>query len=189
MFFSQLKRTWYKKGELNLRYQYRFYEENFLADLKIVDRLAEVRKDQARVSFRYQLSNSWEIGNRVEFVQFLKSGEPPQYGILAYQDLQWTGMSHRWKASGRLIYFNIDSYNARIYSFERDMLYSFSFPFFFHHGCRFYFNQRWNLNSRWTVWTKYGISKYFDIDHLGSGLDRIEQDYRSEIRLQVRFRW
>lgn len=88
-----------------------------------------------------------------------------------------------------MIYFDIDSYNARIYSFERDMLYSLSFPFYYHRGARLYINQRVKLNKKWAIWAKVGWTRYFDQDSYGSGLDLVEKNRRTEIRFQIQYQW
>ncbi|MVZ66474.1 hypothetical protein GQF61_11445 [Sphingobacterium sp. DK4209] len=170
LFYSQIQRIWYKRGAIALRYQHREYEENYLAKFKVYDELAKVKKDQIRINFHYKISTNWEIANRVEFTHFSKSMEHKQNGVLAYQDFQWQDVEKRWKASVRMIYFDIDSYNARIYSFERDMLYSLSFPFYYHRGARLYINQRVKLNKKWAIWAKVGWTRYFDQDSYGSAL-------------------
>ncbi len=189
LYYTRIQRIWYKRGAIALRFQHREYEENYLAEFKVYDDLAKVTKNQMRMNFNFKISNNWELASRVERSYFFKSKESKQNGLLAYQDFQWQDGNKRWKVSLRTIYFDVDSYNARIYSFERDLLYSLSFPFYYHRGARLYINQRVKLNKHWTIWTKVGWTRYFNRDSYGSGLDLVDKNHRTEIRFQIRYQW
>src|SRR5690606_17558544 len=127
-FLSQLTYTWYKKGNLSLRYRYRLKEEN-LTGLAPEHFLAEVVKNQLRLHFQYKLSDVWEIRTRTEGVQYEKEAGSV-YGGLVYQDVFWRPTWRKLQVNARMAFFHTDSYDARLYAFENDVLYANSFPLY-----------------------------------------------------------
>jgi len=127
-FMSQFTYSWYKKGKIALRYRHRLREEN-AARTAPENRLAEVLKDQLRLDFRYRLSGVWELRARLEGVRYEKENAP-EYGGLAYSDVFWRPSKRGPQANVRFAVFRTDSYNARLYAHESDVLYANSFPLY-----------------------------------------------------------
>lgn len=86
----------------------------------------------------------------------------------------------------RLQYFETDGYNSRLYAYENDVLYSYSIPAFFDKGFRYYLNLNYDLTRKLTLWVRWAQTIFRDKKSIGSGLDEIEGNSRSELRLQVR---
>ncbi len=187
--YSQVRYIWYKKGYLSLRAQWRKGEENFVAILQREEELAAMQKRQLRFHAQYKVSPAWEFLQRLEVLHFQKEGQAQQWGRLIYQEWQWTSSSKRWRTGFRLAYFHADSYQARLFAYERDVLYAFSFPFFYQEGFRFYLNQRWVWNKRLSVWFKYGLSHYVGLTEVGTGLDATYGNQRNTLKLQIRYQW
>ena len=112
-----------------------------------------------------------------------------QYGFLVFQDLIWN--RPRWKMGGnlRFAYFNADSYEARLFAYERDVLYSFSFPSYFRKGFRFYLNQKFKPLKGIDIWLRYAITTYGNLKEFGSGLDKIIGNNKSDLKVQIRYAW
>jgi hypothetical protein len=89
------------------------------------------------------------------------------------------------KANVRFQYFETVGYNSRIYAYESDVLYSFSVPAFFNKGFRYYLNFDYDISKRCTVWLRWAQTIMADQQKLGSGLDEINGDRRTEIKVQV----
>ncbi len=85
----------------------------------------------------------------------------------------------------RLQYFETDSYNSRMYAYENDVLYSYSIPVFYDKGYRYYINLNYDLNERLSVWARFVQTIYSNKIIVGSGLDEIQRNKRSEIKLQL----
>jgi hypothetical protein len=90
--------------------------------------------------------------------------------------------------STRLAYFDTESFNARIYAFENDVLYAFSFPAYYYRGMRMYANIRWDITRSISVWLRVSNLFYHDRDEIGSGMELIDAKNRTDIKAQVRFR-
>lgn len=86
----------------------------------------------------------------------------------------------------RLQYFETDGYNSRIYAYENDVLYSYSIPAFFDKGFRYYFNLNYDLGKKISFWLRLAQTVYQDKGSVGSGLDEINGNRRTELKLQAR---
>jgi len=84
--------------------------------------------------------------------------------------------------------FDIPFYNAKIYTYEPDLLYSFSAPACYGQGIRCMLLVQAGLGRKIDLWGYFGVLKYFDRTTIGSGLDEIEGSLRSEVKVQVRVR-
>ncbi|MEO6837462.1 MAG: hypothetical protein ABI185_03680, partial [Ginsengibacter sp.] len=85
----------------------------------------------------------------------------------------------------RLSYFETDGYDSRIYAFENDVLYGYSIPVFFNKGFRYYANLHYKFSKKLGVWTRFSQFVYADQFEIGSGLDKIKGNKKSEIKFQV----
>ena len=86
----------------------------------------------------------------------------------------------------RLQYFETDGYNSRIYAYENDVLYSYSIPAFYDKGYRYYVTFNYDLTQKLSFWLRWAQTIYRDKTSIGSGLDEIDGNKRSEIKFQVR---
>jgi hypothetical protein len=93
------------------------------------------------------------------------------------------------KGNIRLQYFETDSYNSRIYAYENDVLYSFSIPAFFDKGFRYYFNASYVAGKQLTFWLRLSQTRYLGKKVIGSGLDEINHSRKTDLRLQLKYRF
>ena len=89
----------------------------------------------------------------------------------------------------RLQYFNTEGYNSRLYAYENDVLYSFSIPVFYNKGYRYYANINYDLNKKISFWIKWAQTLYRDKSLIGTGLDEIKGNSKSEIKLQIAYKF
>ena len=83
------------------------------------------------------------------------------------------------------MYFETGGYNSRVYAFENDVLYSYSIPVFFDKGYRYYINVNYDITRKLKGWVKVAQTYYSDKITVGSGLDQIRGNRRTEIKLQL----
>ncbi|MGJ1540219.1 ComEA family DNA-binding protein [Sphingobacterium spiritivorum] len=187
--FSQFTYRWYKKGKLALRFRHRFREENSSGIEFAEQILAELRRNQLRCEFEYKLTNQWMIRSRAEVVRYTKEFDVPEKGWLGAQDVFWSSRNKRVSANLRIAYFHTDGFNSRIYTYENDVLYSSSFPAYFDKGYRSYANGRWRIRKNIDLWVKYAVTFYPDKDVIGSGLEQIAGNRKSDIKIQGRIQF
>lgn len=88
-------------------------------------------------------------------------------------------------ANLRLQYFETDNYDSRIYAYENDVLYGFSIPAFSDKGYRYYTNINYDFSKKLSVWLRWAQLIYLNRNTVGSGLDEIQGNRRTEIRMQL----
>ena len=112
-----------------------------------------------------------------------------QLGFLAYQDLVFRKLGSPLQLTGRICLFDTDDYDARIYAYENDVLYAYSVPAFSDQGMRLYAIARYTVTRGIDIWLRYAQTYYTKLNVIGSGLDEINGNTKSEIKAEVRFKF
>ncbi|WP_166785136.1 ComEA family DNA-binding protein [Sphingobacterium psychroaquaticum] len=186
-FLSQFTFRWYKVGRLSIRYRYRERPQNMTGE-EPENTVVETQRRQLRIDFRYRLSAQWEVRTRTDGVVYTKANEDA-YGGLLYQDVFYRLSNNRLQLNLRLALFHTDSYDARIYAFENDVLYANSFPLYHDKGWRSYVNVRYRIAKRMDIWFRVAQTRFTNRETVGSGLEQIEGNKRTDIKVQMRYRW
>ncbi|KLT67133.1 helix-hairpin-helix domain-containing protein [Pedobacter sp. BMA] len=174
---------------LKLLWRFKTETKQQNTDLEVpVNFLDNVKKEGYRFEVSWQISKNWAFQNRFEVSQYKKGDVSRELGYLIYQDINYLALS---KLSGniRLAYFNTPSYNSRIYAYEDDVLYNFAFGMYSGKGYRSYLNLRYRLAKKLDVWTRYAIFIYGNTETVGTYLDEIQGNKKSEIKIQLRYRF
>jgi len=177
-----------KTFKILTRYKREVKQQN--TDLNVpVKFLDDVKKTGYRMELRWQLNKKWAMQNRAEVSQYKKGGAKPEFGYMIYQDVDYSPMFAKLTGNIRLAYFNTPSYNSRIYVYEDDVLYSFSFGMYNGKGFRSYLNLKYNLAKKLNVWIRYAIFFYQGAETVGTYLDEIKGNKKSEAKIQVRYQF
>lgn len=184
--FGQMTYTPNKQFKLLGRFRQQIKEENSEvkgAGLDIVD------KRDFRLELNYKIGDDFAIRNRVEIVRYQKGIMHPVFGFLSIQDIIYDSMGSKFSGNIRFALFETSGFDTRIYAYENDVLYSYSVPAYQGKGIRFYINGRYNLSRKTDLWLRYAMTSYAYQETIGSGGDLIEGNTRSDIRLQLRFKF
>jgi hypothetical protein len=109
-------------------------------------------------------------------------------GYLIYQDIVWKNRSDKISLALRYSLFDTDSYDERIYAYENDVLYAFSVPVYYYKGNRGYIILRYKIISSISCWLRFSHTYFSNRSTIGSGLDEIEGNSKSEIKIQLRIK-
>jgi hypothetical protein len=151
--------------------------------------LDQVKRAGYRLEVNWLLNKNWSLQNRAEVSQYKKGAANKEFGYLIYQDIDYSPMFSRITGNIRFAYFNTPSYNSRIYAYEDDVLYSFSFGMYSGKGYRTYLNLKYNLAKKLNIWMRYGLFIYKDVETVGTYLDEIKGNKKSEVKLQLRYQF
>jgi len=140
--------------------------------------------NRLRLNFTHDLNEQVSLKSRIELSFYSKQSS--EKGILVCQDFAFKPVQKSYSVNGRLAYFSTDGYNARLYAYENDLLYSFSVPALYGNGIRAYFNLQQKLGSKFTFWLKLAATHQFAQKN-----DEIAVDpsTKSEVKFQVRYRF
>ncbi len=150
--------------------------------------LSEVRKLRSR-SFRtqiiYKLSSQITLKSRVDLIWYAETGEETEKGFSGLAEVYFKSGVLPLTLNGRLQFFETGSYNTRIYAYENDVMYYSSVPALFDKGSRFYINIRLDLGKKLQIWGRFAQTIYRGKESIGSGLDEIPGNRKSEARVQI----
>jgi len=147
------------------------------------------RKSHIRFHISYPVADGLSFQNRLEISHYRKGAGAREYGYLAYHDIIYKPPSFPLSFSLRYCMFDTESYFSGIYTYEHDVLYSFSIPSFFDRGIRTYLNARWDLGKHVDLWFKYALTCYRDRETISSGLNEIIGNKKSDLRVQLRLKF
>src|SRR5205085_6255697 len=132
----------------------------------------------------YKVDPAINLKCRTELLWYDK-GSRQQTGFLQLFDIAYVPMLKPYSGIVRLQYFETDGYDARIYAYENDVLYSYSIPAFFDKGFRYYVTINYNVTKDISFWIRFAQAIYPDKTSIGSGLDEIAGNRKTEIKLQA----
>lgn len=143
-------------------------------------------RQSVRAHVQVKMNRQLTVKSRLEWSDWQSSGYAPQKGLICYQDVDWKSENGRLNVTSRLTMFQVDGFNARIYAYEDDMIYTFSVPMFLNRGMRAFLLTRYKINRKAELWFKIAHTQYQNLDGIGSGLDAIKGSGRTDIKIQVR---
>jgi hypothetical protein len=176
-----------RRIEMYARYRIRNKPLNS-PDESIIRYLDNVTRQNLRIHLIYPVSPSFTFRNRIELVDF-RHGSKHQKGFLIYQDIGYRNFASPWAINLRYAVFDTDGFDARIYAYENDVLYAFSFPFYSDKGHRAYIVARYRVNRNIDLQARLAQTVYTNRNTIGSGLDMIDGNSRTEIKAQLRARF
>lgn len=148
---------------------------------------ADIPRQNWRTQISYKVSQSVTLRARAEAMWWDANGSESEQGFMLYGDFFYKPWQKPYGCNARVQWFETDGYNSRLYAYESDVLYSFSIPPIFGKGFRWYTNLTYDLGRRISVWFRLARSLYPDQTTVGSGLDQIDANHRTDYRFQVRY--
>ena len=178
-----------KKMEMYLRYRFELKKKNQPDNEEAFDYLVNENKQSLRFNTKYKVSDAVTLSNRIEWVNYHIGNFKPENGFMIYQDISYKMLSVPVSFNARFDIFKTSSYNTRIYTYENDVLYSFSIPAVSGNGMRYYFTVRYAATRNLDFWVRFAQTQMFDAKIIGSGLDMINANHKSEIKVQMRLKF
>jgi hypothetical protein len=142
-------------------------------------------KQNVRIHLFQQVSPQLTLNTRVELVWLNHHLKNTEQGFLSYVE-----GSYAWKhlsVNLRLQLFETSNYTTRIYAYESDVLYSFSIPAFYDKGFRYYFSLKTDFGKRVECWLRFAQTIYNDKNLIGSGLDEINGNKKTQVTFQLMY--
>jgi hypothetical protein len=147
-------------------------------------------RHNVRLTAAAEPGTSFRSRTRLEIVFLSNNGvAPAERGFLAYQDVTWKAP---WGVSveGRLVFFDTDSYDARVYAYENDVRGVFANPALYGRGRRWYVLVRSEpLAGILTFSCKYAATFHEGVTSISSGLMEIAGDTDDRLGLQLDINW
>lgn len=175
-----------KQIEIYTRFRQESKGLNYRADGELATALVSpVNRKNWRTQIQYKISQNVTLRQRLDAMWYDLNGPLESRGFLAFFDVFYKPMMKPFSANMRLQYFETDDFNSRIYAYENDVPYSFSIPSFSDKGYRYYLNLNYDVSKKLSVWCRWAQLIYSNRSSVGSGLDEIAGNRRSEVRVQI----
>jgi hypothetical protein len=173
----------YQKKHWTLKARYRMHLRQ-LDNTKKTD-LRRHNEHRGRLSVSYAESDKWSATTQLDLTR--AANYQIETGWMLSEQLSW---KYRWwQLSAMVAYFNTDSYDSRVYAYERQLPYEFYFPTYYGKGLRWSVVARANVGKHFQLMAKMGQTRYYDRDKISSGLQEIDSPSQTDLDLQVRWRF
>jgi len=161
---------------------------NITGETGYFDRIEQHTRQSLRLHAGFSVSPEIDLRSRIEFSRFSVTDQRST-GVLVYQDFIYKPAFAPLKIQLRLAIFDTDDYDTRIYTYENDVLYSFSVPANYGRGMRWYINSSYEFNRHLTAWLRFSQTYFSDREVISSGLGEIQGRTRTDVRLQLRYQF
>lgn len=177
-----LLRTLLCKGwKLEGRYRLHIRQKDNDDKTWLVNRIEHRARLRLSHETRFGLSLQTQIdGIFVNYHQYNKGWLLSQQAV--YQR-QW------FQCTASFAYFHTDSYESRLYLYERPMLYEYSSLMLYGKGIRYALMSRVDIGKRLMVTTKIGVTNYFDRSKISSSYQEIDGSSMTDIDVQIKWRF
>lgn len=110
-------------------------------------------------------------------------------GWLMYYEHFYKPGDGAFQASFRVNVFDVEDYTARLYTYERDVLYSFSVPSFQDTGVRFYLNLKWDVLDNLSLYARVDRTEFLHKATVSSGNELIRASHKTGIHTKLRWKF
>ncbi len=142
-------------------------------------------KNAVRFNINYQLGWDIHCSNKAEYAHYRNDDGSNEHGYFLCQDIAYKPENKPYSLAFRYAIFDAQDYNARIYAYENDVLYSFSVPALYGKGMRIYLLGKVKLFNALTLYARIGRTIYSDRDEIGSGLTLIEGNHKTDLKVEA----
>jgi hypothetical protein len=177
-----------KKHEFYVRYRNRktSINQNVTSGIDFpVDR----ENQQVRMNFIFSPTAEIRLHSRLEWVDYQEEGQPREQGYLVFQDITWKKLNVPVSITARYALFRTDGWNARMYAYENDVLYSYSIPPYYGTGARAYLILKLDIRRNIDFWIRFAQWTYTDRSIISSGNSEIQGPKKSDLTLQLRMKF
>jgi hypothetical protein len=180
-----------RRLDFYLRYRLRSKPRNVSGDLPDpgIKPVEERETGRLRFHLNWQYSARWRFQSRFEWVRFKRETKPSENGYLGYLDVSYSALKKPLSLHARFEVFHTDGFDTRLYAYESDVLYFYSFVPLYDKGFRTYLAARWEIGPNLDVWFKVANTAFSGKEFLGSGNAEIRGRNRTDMRVQVRVKF
>ena len=180
-----------EKSTWQLRYRLKSKEQ----DCKIGQDKTELSfftRHDMRLQWNYKLTNHLTLRTTGSFVYRWNADSDNETGYLLSQHVRYERMVNHQKGRQRidlmLTYFHTDSYAAKVYTTTPSLLYTLGMNALYGHGINAVALFSQSLSRHLSAICKFSVTKYFDRNTIGTGLELINASHKEDMQLQLRWK-
>jgi hypothetical protein len=188
-YFVQFDHRLNRTDDLYFRFRTKTKMSNQNDPWNYIDIPVEYTKTTIRFHVIYKVTNSIEFKDRAEIILYDELKKSASQGFLIFHDVVFKPKDKPHELTFRFAVFDAESYDSRLYAYENDVLYAFSIPAFNDKGSRIYILYRLKASKTIDMWFRIAQTWYADKDEIGTGLDLIEGNKKTDIKIQLRWKF
>lgn len=173
----------------HLRYRFKQKEANMSGSQSLTTPVIMQTTQSVRLQLNYKPSTNISLKTSLNATSFDTDSMSAETGYLITQDVGYKFSKQPISLNFRFAIFDTPSYSSRIYSYESDMLYSFSVPAYYSKGSRYFFLINYSPVDWLEIWLRYSQSYFSQMNQIGSGADLVNGNTRSEFKAMIRLRF
>ena len=177
-----------KKNEIYFRYRVRHNEQNSSNADALITPVVPVKQENWRIHGVFQVHPNVQLKTRAEWSRYEKENTVSN-GFVVYQDIIFKKIGSPLSFAMRYAIMDAPDWNSRIYAYENDVLYAFSILPYNGKGVRYYLMIKYDVTRRIDFWARYGAFVFDDRSDIASGTGMIQGNRKSDVHLQLRFRF
>jgi len=166
-----------------VRVRYQIRPETF-AGTETIREAADTKRLSVRGHTNIPVTAALNLQLRAEWVNFTHA-DRHENGLLSFVGIGWR-MADKWQLKARYTLFDTKSFASAIWAFEDDVPYSFTVPAYFYTGSKWYAVLSWQALQNMELWLRISEAWLPTQSSLGSGLDQIPTNRRTEIKVMLR---
>ena len=176
----------YKTGKWLLSGKYRLHFKQ--KDSKSASGISWQTEHRLRIGAEWT-GDGWTSRSQLDFTSVSSTSESSSLsqGFMITENIGYDIGKWQIFAGGK--YFNTDGYDSRLYSYERAMPHTFSFPAYYGHGIRYSLTAVWAPSPTLQFTAKAAVTDYFDRSTISSGQQQINASSACDIEMGLRWRW
>jgi|WetSurSiteA1Bulk_404760.scaffolds.fasta_scaffold00430_2 hypothetical protein len=178
-----------KEVEMYVRIKHELDPEDVVAASQATPVVIHRHYTGIRYHISYRCYERLSLQNRLEAVRVEPETGRISWGFLIYQDAGYHFQKVPLDLDLRFAWFSTDDYSSRIYAYEQDLTSGFTFSPLYNKGFRSYVMIRYDLTGRIVFRFRLSHTNFIHAKTIGSGYDEIENNTRSEVKMQLIIRF
>lgn len=186
-----IQTVWTPGEKMSFLFKYRYKNKGKDFTLKKSQRKGidtEVQQ-KIRLQWQYLPTEVWTFKTTVDYAQVDFVQQESDRGYMLTQNVSYRKAAFPLSVDLTAAYFHTDSYDSRLYVYEKGLLYAFSYPSFYYKGMRCALLLRYDIGKWLTFTAKYGHTRYFDRETIGSAQQEIKGHLKRDIQMQLRMKF
>lgn len=186
-YFLQCNYSPTSKAMIYLLYRMKVKQSDKQQTTSVVDQTGEMDRKNIRLHLSYSILKIIQLENNFDYLRNSSPDGRKSNGYVISQDISVRPEQGLWSVIVRYALFDTESYDDRIYSYEHDVLYSFSVPAYYDKGTRINILGTFHLNKQVELWVRLARTVYANKTSVGSDLNTISGNTKTDIKLQLRW--
>ena len=171
---------------VEMRYKHKLKEKNQDGSDPEERSVLPYATSKLRLRYSHEQSSGWSFRTTADMARYSEERPPSaehhktEFGYMLSQSVSYRG-KEPLTGDAYLAWFDADTYNARLYSYERNLLSTFHMPSFYGKGLRLALSSKYQITRGIAFSVKAGYTRYFNRDTIGSGTEQIDGNSRLDL--------